>query len=96
MHVLRKKKLNIEPRFWPSVSSGSSNWRKEKQQRWEEGEARKSLLMVLNKADGLTAPAEVAMGRSCAAGLRGGRQSRTGAMDWALLELKPWEQKQLI
>lgn len=30
---LQNKKLKMEPRFWPSVGSGSSNWRKEKKQR---------------------------------------------------------------
>lgn len=61
---LRNKKLKMEPRFWPSVGSGSSDWRKEKKRRWEEEEARKSLLMVLNNADGLTASGEVAVDRA--------------------------------
>lgn len=60
---LRNKKLKMEARFWPSVGSGSSDWRKEKRQRWGEEEARNSLLWVLNNADGLTASAEVAMER---------------------------------
>lgn len=76
--------------------SDSSNWRKEKKRQWEEEEARKQILMVLDKADGLTASGEVAMERDRAVGLNGGRQSGTGTADWALWELKPQEQKQLV
>lgn len=52
--------------------------------------------MVLNNADGLIASAEAAMERGWAIGLSRGKQSRMGAMDWALQELKPGGQKQMI
>lgn len=64
---------------------------------WEEavmemGESKRvtfdGVLMVLNNADGFTASTEVAMERGWAIWLRG---DETGAMDWALWELKPWE-----
>lgn len=59
---LQNKKLKTEPRFWPSVGSGSSNWRKEKKQRWEERK-QESHFFLLNNADGLTASTEVATKR---------------------------------
>lgn len=60
------------------------------------GGSKKAIFDVLNNADGLTASAEAATERSWAMGLSRGKQSRIGAMDWALRELKPGEQKQMI